>query len=294
MARKGRDLEILIEKLEKAVLPVEAKIKSPGFVIDRVTGQNREVDIVIEYTIGTTPIKIAIECRDRHSTQDTTWIEQALGKLNDLNANKKILVSSSDFGEPAKVKAKFYGIETRSLNEVDKKLIESWCQIEYMDFNSNQFTIVGVTFKMDDSDFLNNFETTRNGKDKFIKSDEGDDLININSIFQAISEQIPDWKTMKPNEPPIRKHITVKYSNPNSRFYLEKDNKKSYITEIEFIADLRILEQKVPISKVSSYKDDSRTISEIIEFDGVPLQGHEVFQMIRNQDGSISISTRKK
>ena len=99
MTRQGRELELLIERVEKAVLPEGATIQSPWIIKDRITNQPREVDILIEYTIGTTPIRIIIECRDRTSTQDTQWIEQIQPKVGDLKANKVIAVSSSAFTE---------------------------------------------------------------------------------------------------------------------------------------------------------------------------------------------------
>jgi hypothetical protein len=294
MSRKGRELEILIEKLEKCALPEGATIKSPFFINDKITNQPREVDIAIEYKVGTTPILIIIECRDRGSIQDTTWIEQVYSKVNDLNANKVIVVSSSEFTKPAKVKAEFYGIETRTYNEIDKSLIDSWCKIEHMDFTSNRFTVIDVTLQMDDPNFLSQFGSKRNADEKFIDSDSNKEKVSINQIFQAISDQIPDWNNLKVNDPPVRKNVTINYDNPDKRFFLIKGKTKSFIEKIILTVDIQIEMIKVPMSKVSSYKNNKQTFSEVIEFDGVPIKNNEIFQLIRNPDGSISISARKK
>ena len=88
-----------LKKLEKTPLPADAIINSPGFLIDKVTNQQREVDVLIEHTVGTSNIKIALECRNRQAIQDTTWIEQIHGKFGSLDVNKIIAVSTSPFSE---------------------------------------------------------------------------------------------------------------------------------------------------------------------------------------------------
>lgn len=119
MSRKGRELELLIYKLEEIVLPKNAKIKSPDFLPHALTGKRREVDVSIKYNVGTSQILIIIECRDRKtSNEDVTWIEQLKTKCEGLNANKVIAVSSKGFSNEAILLANIYGIETRVISEI--------------------------------------------------------------------------------------------------------------------------------------------------------------------------------
>ena len=48
--------------------------------MDKITNQPREVDASIRYQVGSVPILITIECRDRVAVQDSTWIEQLVQK----------------------------------------------------------------------------------------------------------------------------------------------------------------------------------------------------------------------
>ena len=47
MPRQGRDLEKLTHALERYIAEKGASVESPGFVEDRVTGQKREVDVLV-------------------------------------------------------------------------------------------------------------------------------------------------------------------------------------------------------------------------------------------------------
>ena len=74
MPRKGRDLEKLVRSIESVLKTYpNAKVGSPGFVVDSATGQKREFDVLISYVEGPRTNITAIECRDRKSrvTQDT-------------------------------------------------------------------------------------------------------------------------------------------------------------------------------------------------------------------------------
>lgn len=125
---KWREFEKLVALLESHLTSKGAIIKSPDYIDDRITGEKREVDISIRYMVGSTPILVTIECRNRASMQDTTWIEQLAQKRDDIRASATIAVSSRGFTKPAIEKAKFYNIETRLLSEVSEDAIKEWAQ----------------------------------------------------------------------------------------------------------------------------------------------------------------------
>jgi hypothetical protein len=66
MEKEWRELELLVEKIEKALSPEDAIIKSPDFLVDKVTGSKREVDISVQFEVGSSTILIVIECRNRN------------------------------------------------------------------------------------------------------------------------------------------------------------------------------------------------------------------------------------
>ena len=92
-SRAGRDLEQLVAHLETFLGPQGAEIQSPDYLPDRVTGERREVDISIRLHVGSAPVLVIAECRDRSRVEDVTWIEQLASKRDDVGAAKAIAVS---------------------------------------------------------------------------------------------------------------------------------------------------------------------------------------------------------
>lgn len=87
------------------------------FLSDRRTGEEREVDIVIESAVGTYPIRVGIECVDHGRPATVQWVEQMCGKHRDLPTDKLVLVSRSGFCKSALRKAEAYGVEALSLDQ---------------------------------------------------------------------------------------------------------------------------------------------------------------------------------
>lgn len=125
-----REFEKLVARLEAALGPAGAVVKSPDRIRNRVTGQMREVDASIRYKIGTVPILITVECRKRAATDDDTWIEQLITKKERLGAAKTIAVSSSGFTEPAKKNARLAGIELRNISDLSQDEMLGWLKIK--------------------------------------------------------------------------------------------------------------------------------------------------------------------
>jgi hypothetical protein len=65
-----REFELLVTRIEGALAPTGAVIKSPDYVRDNVTGEQREVDASIRYRVGSVELLVTVECRDRSRTED--------------------------------------------------------------------------------------------------------------------------------------------------------------------------------------------------------------------------------
>lgn len=295
MARKGRDFEQLIEKLEKILLPEKAVIASPDFIVDKITGQKREVDISIKMEVGSVPILIIIECRDRQADQDTTWIEQLYTKTCDLNANKVIAVSSSGFSDNAVTKATHYGMETRTYGEISAEDIKDWCKIEFITTHTQQYLIHHVQLDIPETELLSgnplegktvgNFSLTRT-KDKT--------QVNLKSIFEGEANAHNVWASVPVDNNLHRKTVKIEFSNPEDRYEIDNGDKVIPITSITFIVDLKIEIKNIPISKVTAYKGKDGAIAQTLEFDELLPGNNMILQFIKAKDGSLLLSARRK
>lgn len=121
-----REFEQLVALIESHLGPAGAVVRSPDRILDKVTGQPREVDASVRYQVGSVPVLITIECRDRESAQDVRWIEELIAKRDSIGASATVAVSTSGFSRPAMEKARAHGIETRVLREVQDGAIRDW------------------------------------------------------------------------------------------------------------------------------------------------------------------------
>jgi hypothetical protein len=121
-----REFERLVTRVEEALAPMGAKVASPDKLMDRITGEFREVDASIRYKVGTTEILIILECRERKTVQDSMWIEQLATKQRDVGAAKCIAATTTGFTKGAERKAAALGIELRRIRSIDSEAIENW------------------------------------------------------------------------------------------------------------------------------------------------------------------------
>ena len=59
-----RELELLVSRIEGALAPAGAVIRSPDRIPDLITGELREVDVSIRYRVGSVELLVTVECRD--------------------------------------------------------------------------------------------------------------------------------------------------------------------------------------------------------------------------------------
>lgn len=123
---KGRILEQNYKWLWELGVNKNCIITTNKYYKDSVTGEDRELDVFIENyddkgnLINTT----MVECRNRKNVQDVRWVEEVVTKKNDLKIDRAIIVTTSDFTEPARKKAKYYNIEVERSSPLTNEFIE--------------------------------------------------------------------------------------------------------------------------------------------------------------------------
>lgn len=86
--------------------------------------QQRQIDVLVRKD----DLATLIECRLRKSRQDVKWIEELIGRQASLRAHAIVAVSSSGFTKGAIAKAKQFGINLRTVDELSSDEIISWCK----------------------------------------------------------------------------------------------------------------------------------------------------------------------
>lgn len=87
-------------------------------LVDRVLGEEREVDILVETQAGTRKLVVGVECRGgRSRPADVAWVEEIACKHRDLPIDRTVLVSRTGFTLNALKKAEGLGLHAISLSQ---------------------------------------------------------------------------------------------------------------------------------------------------------------------------------
>ena len=121
-----REFEKRIARIERALGPAKAQVKSPDKLLNKATGTLQEVDASFRTTVGTMPFLAIVECRKRSRNEDIQWIQQLAAKGKDLGADKVIAVSSKGFSPAAQTAARAHSIELRKLSELSANAALAW------------------------------------------------------------------------------------------------------------------------------------------------------------------------
>jgi len=150
MPKRSNAFQELVALLEQQLAPSGARIHESKMLKDIRTGEDREVDIVIDTEAGVHPLRIGIEVIDHKRPASTPLIESIAKKHEDLPINKSIMVSRSGFYRPAMKKAQSLKIDTLTLKEATdldwKAKIDSMPYVHIVSFLLPYLTQATVIF----------------------------------------------------------------------------------------------------------------------------------------------------
>ncbi len=93
---------------------------------DKRSGAPVEVDVVVEGQVGNVPLIVGIEVTSGGRRATVEWVNEMLGKHQDLPIDKTVLVSRAGFTARALTKATAHGAEALSLTDASARDWASW------------------------------------------------------------------------------------------------------------------------------------------------------------------------
>ncbi|MDD4911001.1 MAG: restriction endonuclease [Sideroxydans sp.] len=103
-------LEELVASIQKKLAPA-ASVEHNVHIKGRITQVDRQVDVLVTQLIGQYKMTIVIDCKDTKRPVDTKGVEEFSGLVNDIGANKGVLVCPAGFTKAALRTAKSHQIE---------------------------------------------------------------------------------------------------------------------------------------------------------------------------------------
>lgn len=110
------DLEKLVAKIQAELAPTASVLHNQR-VIGRHSGRTRQIDVLVKDRVGQYEILIVIDCKDYKKKADVKSVEEFQGLVEDIGAQKGVLVCPSGFSEAAKNRAR--GLQMDLYSPVD-------------------------------------------------------------------------------------------------------------------------------------------------------------------------------
>jgi len=264
-----REFELLVSRIEQLLVPKGAIVKSPDYILDKITGQKREVDASIQYKIGSVSILITIECRKRGNVQDDTWIEQLATKREKIGAAKTIAVSSKGFTKSAIKSAHLYGIELRRISEItDDEIIKQWMEnviitIEYLDY-----LLISVQFHFDTGTRIEGLQLSPEIQERIWKQNFEAEIIfakdtNTSYTIGAIVKSLRLDEGIEVSSPTVRRVFSI--TLPKSAYYSFTNQGQIDVADIDITLDLTHKREQMPLQRAFEYTDLDRPLVQIAE-----------------------------
>jgi hypothetical protein len=123
--KRANPFQSAILALQRTVQP-GASVTESKFLEDRITGELREVDVVVETQVGPYRLVLCFECTSGMRRADVGWVDEMHGKHQTLPTDKLFLVSQNGFTRRAAAKAASHNHVALSLAGLKK---EDWAAV---------------------------------------------------------------------------------------------------------------------------------------------------------------------
>lgn len=215
--KKWRKFEKLVAGIH---LPGEAgtKVKFDDTIADKRTGRPRQIDVSVSSNQSFYSHLVIIECKDKTRKVTVEWIEGFRSKIEDVGAQKGVMVSPTGFTEGAVQKAKSYGIDLFTLTPQ----LTGWVKRKRL---HTENVAVPDGFRFDCPSPSNYFPPTNPSFEKFLIRCNSDGSVKTLLDFTA---DICERATLK--KVTLPKEVEIKFGEKGQNLYsIQFPNSHSFV-----------------------------------------------------------------
>lgn len=278
MPRRTNQFQRLIALLN-ATLAGQSKVTESAMLRDKVTGEEREVDILIQSKAANYEVSIGIEVVAHSRPAGTPWVEKMRGKHENLPIDKLILVSESGFAGPAIKKARFHGIETLT---VEQAFTTDWPLLAQLE-SSGFFQLVTINFKC--SFLVRSEDETLSVIDAPLNTliAAGGALAPVEHVVRTLLDQQQFKDALHPHIAGTGEHnFHVTYGEGESLGDIEYQNRKAKIAELRI--GLNVVHRESPVSLATGAYQSTPFVAGLGSSNMGPLH----FVLAKKPDGQVS------
>jgi hypothetical protein len=113
-AEKWKRFESLVAQIQKELAP-ECTVAQNQMLPGRLSGIDRQVDILLRGQAGQFDLMIVIDCKDYKRPVNVKCVEEFIGMVEDIGAHRGAMVSSNGFSASAKARGARAGVDLYTL-----------------------------------------------------------------------------------------------------------------------------------------------------------------------------------
>ncbi len=242
---KWKRFEALVAKVQSSFSP-DAEVRFNEKVRGRHSGVLRQLDIVVRRNIGQFQIFIVVDCKDYSDPVDVKDIEEFIGLLEDVGANKGAMVAANGFTEAAKTRGGNSGIDLYRLVDAEQHDWQSYVSIPV----ACDFRGLGLCrFKI-------------GGSDAMLQELASQD-VKLIPLFDEDHQQIGTpltilWERWNRREIPIEPGLYLDISVADTPVFIQASD--GHFERIEIMADVNVMRNlyfgQLPLTKITGFRDE--------------------------------------
>lgn len=285
--KKGKLLESIVANIHEALKSDSSvRVEMNKKLLD-VSGNEREIDVLLCSAINLIPFQVAIECKDYKSPISVEKIDAFKAKCESIpNVNKLIFVAKAGFQKAAIKKANAYGIDLYRMEDVNQKTIENWFSI----FHVTPMKVIRKISKLEldfDTNPLDDYQPTdvviiENGQKTLTLLQLIQDIIDVSFPRKRFRSAINNGE----NHPETEKYeITISLIDS----YIIRDITKSIINSVT-VEVTDFYTQLAGEIRAGVYQDQSKNIT--IPTYTISSPDGNIFTAVLKGDGQIDLFMR--
>ena len=304
MRQDGRQLEALVEFVERTLLPQGYGVKTNRRIYNDDGVQIAELDVEVRGKVGSTDFAWLIECRDRPSEGPApgSWIEQLVGRRTRFLFNKVTAVSTTGFAPGAIEFARAQGIELREVKALAAEEFRDWLVMSYISQMDHGGTLRSAVIVLGESEGEERAQALRDSLPSlmataFLKPSKGGVALTAPEAFSAAAHAAGTlYSDVVPNGPAKAIELRVRYGDEN-HFVVETGLGPVRVQSIIFRGELYIKETLLPLSATTEYRqiETGQPISQVAAFAPVELCGMRLSMELHRlaESGETHVTLRK-
>jgi hypothetical protein len=255
-SKRWKEIQDLVGRIEAALGP-DAAVTSPDHLIDKTTGLSREADVSIRQIIGSQPVLIIEECRDRSKKVGVGYVEEVATKRGNVGADRAVIVSTVGFTRGAIKKATFYSIGLMTLTEALEADWTDWLLPTTMTILYNRSNALNIEFILardSDRESLSHEFNISNPERVALLRANGNVWGNVGTAFVGAANNIDAFGSIAPGDPRVRSKFGTRFSD--GPVFIQIEERLIEIRQLNFDVELWVEAKEMPFERYS-YADPS-------------------------------------